>query len=86
MLTALERDTRAHRHAERHQVLAALEKWEKDRRELNELDVGSPELPEKFEMTAMKCIVPLQSKLRDFIEERENELDTVDKLRNAIVQ
>ena len=37
------------------------------------------------ELEAIKCILPIASKLRDYIDEREDELDTYEKLRNAIM-
>ena len=66
-------------------VLANLAAWEKERRDLKELDPTMEEMPGRLQMQAIKCILPLSSRLRDYIDEREDELTTYEKLRNAIL-
>ena len=66
-------------------MLANLAAWEKEKRNLKELDPNMEEMPERFQMEAIKCNLPISSKLRDYIDEREDELNTYEKLRNTIV-
>ena len=65
-------------------VLAALAAWKKEKRDLRELDPTGDTMPEMFQMEAVKSLIPLSSKLRDYIDEHENELDTFELLTNAI--
>ncbi len=46
-------------------VLPNLEAWKRDKRELNELDDRDrgAEMSDKFNVTAMKCIPPIASRL-----------------------
>ena len=60
-------------------VMGNLENWERECRELNELDERGADMSDKMKMTAMKCILPANSKLRDFIEEREDELNMLER-------
>ena len=65
-------------------VLHNLANWEREKRELKELDPTMQDMPERFQMEAIRKIVPISSKLRDHLDEKEDELDTFEKLRNCI--
>ena len=67
------------------EVRTNLVAWERARRDLKALDPTMQGMPQKFQMEAIKCILPFSSKLRDYIDEREDDLDTYEKLRNAIM-
>ena len=64
--------------------MGAIDRWKWDCGELNRLDQHTGELPEKYKITALKCILP--EKLKDYIEEREDELGTYDQIENKVIQ
>ena len=67
-------------------VLMAVEAWEREKRELKELD-PSADISQTpgFEMTALKCILPSGSRIREHIEEKEDEIKTYIKLRTEVI-
>ena len=56
------------------EVVGLIEAWEREVRELGELDPLGMELPDNYKKTALKCI--LTTEARDYFDAREEEFDT----------
>ena len=65
------------------EVAEAVERWEEKYRIIKEED-GDQQLPEKYRMTALKCI--LVGDIKKHIELREEELKTYDEMRSIIMK
>ncbi len=66
------------------ELTGAIDKWKWECGELERLDPACGTLPEKYRITALKCILP--ERLRDYIDEREDELRTYEAIEGKVIQ
>ena len=66
-----------------HEIAAAIEKWERNYRRIIEEDRAEP-LPERYRMTAIKCL--LVGEIKRHVTLREDELETYQQLRDVVMK
>ena len=66
-----------------HEIAGAIQKWERNYRRIIEEDKAEP-LPERYRMTAIKCL--LVGEIKRHVTLREDELDTYQQLRDVVMK
>ena len=65
------------------EIVGKIETWERDLRELREIDPDSAELPDAYKKTAFKCM--LTQDALEYFSTREEEYKTFEELRRAVM-
>ena len=65
------------------EVVGLIEAWEKEMRELNELDPEGAGLPDLYKKTALKCILTAEAK--EYFDTREEEYETYEDFKNSVM-
>ena len=66
-----------------HEIAGAIEKWERNYRRIIEEDKAEP-LPDRYRMTAIKCL--LVGEIKRHVNLREEEIETYQELRNIVMK